>query len=119
MKIILLILSLSLSLSSFSVAEANSKEWESSKQYWIDDASVIAWSKEKVFPIKKGDYIVAQATYALRYCNGELTPYMNISNTTIVTGETETKTFDNVRYICTYNGKPIKLVEMIYSPTNP
>jgi len=90
------------------------------EQYWIDTDSVRAWSKEKVFPIKEGDYIVAQASYALRYCNDDPTHYMNILGSTAynTTGKTTTKTFENVKYVCRYNGLPIKVIETIHSPTN-
>ena len=91
------------------------------EQYWIDDESVRGWSKEKVFPIKQGDYIVAQASYALRYCNGELTHYMNIVDASISRNPSgavvKEKAFENVKYICRYNGKPIKVIKMIFPPT--
>ena len=88
------------------------------EQYWIDTESVKGWSKEKVFPIKEGDYIVAEANYALRYCSDDLTHYMNIVNVSRNPNylpDTE-KHFENVKYICRYNGKPIKAIKMIFSP---
>ena len=88
------------------------------EQYWIDTDSVRAWSKEKVFPIKEGDYIVAEADYALRYCSDDLTHYMtivNVSRKINYIPDTE-KHFENVKYICRYNGKPIKAIKMIFDP---
>ena len=86
------------------------------EQYWIDNDTVRGWSKEKVFPIKQGDYILAQAHYALRYCNGELT-HLTTTSTTNSLGKTSRETFERVMYICRYNGKPIRLIETIYPPT--
>ena len=90
------------------------------EEYWISDDTVRGWSKEKVFPIKQGDYIVAEANYALRYCNSELTHYMTTvsSGRTTVNGLSKERNFEKVNYICTYNGKPIRLIETIFSPTS-
>ena len=89
------------------------------EQYWIDEDSVKRWSKAKVFPIKQGDYIVAEADYALRYCNSELTHYSTTVSTggTLKKGRYETVNFERVKYICRYNGKPIRLIETIFYPS--
>ena len=89
------------------------------EQYWIDEDSVKRWSKAKVFPIKQGDYIVAEADYALRYCNSELTHYSTTvsSGRTVINGMTQNVNFERVNYICTYNGKPIRLTETIFYPS--
>ena len=85
-------------------------------QYWISYDSVRSWSKEKVFPIKQGNYIVAAANYALRYCNDELTHY-STKTTTRSLGKTSRETSEEVLYICRYNGKPIKPIRTIFPPT--
>lgn len=81
------------------------------EEYWISDDSLRAWSKkEGGIPVKEGDYIKAEADYALRYCNDEPTLHMNISR------RDGQKTFEDVIYICRYNGKPIKIIETIFGP---
>lgn|GEM_PF-6802106 len=109
-KVILIILM----LLPFDMVFAESERYP--EQYWIDDDSVRSWSKEKVFPIKQGDYIVALANYALRYCNGELTQHLTIIET-IPLPENSRRTYESVKYICIYNGKPIRLIEPIHPPT--
>ena len=89
------------------------------EQYWIDEQTLKRWSKAKVFPIKQGDYIVAEADYAVRYCNSELIHLMtkNTTRSSYKNSMSSTETFEYVIYICRYNGKPIRLIETIFSPT--
>jgi len=95
----------------FDVVFAESEPYP--EQYWIGDDNVRGWSKQEGgIPVKEGDYIKAEADYALRYCNDELTLHMNISR------RDGQKTFEDVIYICRYNGKPIRLTETIFSPTS-
>ena len=89
------------------------------EQYWIDEDSVKRWSRAKVFPIKQGDYIVAEADYALRYCNSELIHYSTVvtSGSTVIRGFTKSANFESVKYFCRYNGKPIRLTKTIVYPS--
>jgi len=103
----------------FDVVFAESEPYP--EQYWIDDDTVRGWSKkEGGIPVKEGDYIMAEAEYALRYCNGELTHLMTKSSTTsnYKHSKSSMQTFEYVIYICRYNGKPIRLTETIFSPTS-